>query len=212
MLNRTEVAQAAAYPWSGASFSERIWNNADSLARALRQAVTQGLIQGQDVRQMSAAIAKATGSSAADAERLRRVREEIAARGQHLLCLSGASARDTVARFVESPQGLAGTVTAIKNRYFGGNVDVTGLIVACDILEQLPQDLSGVMLFVPKLMFNADGMTLDEYHRDELLASLTGRDAEVHVVSTMPHELLDTLEHILGITPANSTIPTDPTH
>ncbi|MFR7670563.1 MAG: hypothetical protein ACLU0O_07670 [Collinsella sp.] len=39
-------------------------------------------------------------------------------------------------------------------------MDVTGLIVACDILEQLPQDLSGVMLFVPKLMFNADGMTL----------------------------------------------------
>ena len=72
MLNRTEVAQAAAYPWSGASFSERIWNNAGVLARALRQAVTQGLIQGQDVRQMSAAIAKATGSSAADAERLIR--------------------------------------------------------------------------------------------------------------------------------------------
>ena len=89
---------------------------------------------------------------------------------------------------------------------------MTGLIVACDILEQLPQDLSGVMLFVPKLMFNADGMTLDEYHRDELLASLTCRGAEVHVVSTMPHELLDTLEHILGITPANSTIPADPTH
>ncbi len=94
----------------------------------------------------------------------------------------------------------------------GGNVDVTGLIVACDILEQLPQDLSGVMLFVPKLMFNADGMTLDEYHRDDLLASLTSRGAEVHVVSTMPHELLDTLEHILGIVPADSNISTDPTH
>ena len=78
-----------------------------------------------------------------DAERLARVREAVAARNQRLLCLSGASARDTVARFVESPYGLAGTVTAIKNRYFGGNVDVTGLIVACDILEQLPQDLSG---------------------------------------------------------------------
>ena len=94
----------------------------------------------------------------------------------------------------------------------GGNVDVTGLIVACDILEQLPQDLSGVMLFVPKLMFNADGMTLDEYHRDDLLASLTSRGAEVHVVSTMPHELLDTLEHILGIVPADSTNSADPTH
>ena len=149
---------------------------------------------------------------ATDAERLARVREAIAARSQHLLCLSGASARDTVARFVESPRGLAGTVTAIKNRYFGGNVDVTGLIVACDILEQLPQDLSGVMLFVPKLMFNADGMTLDEYHRDDLLASLTSRGAEVHVVSTMPHELLDTLEHILGIVPADSTNSADPIH
>ena len=149
---------------------------------------------------------------AADAERLARVREAIAARSQHLLCLSGASARDTVARFVESPQGLSGTVTAIKNRYFGGNVDVTGLIVACDILEQLPPDLSGVMLFVPKLMFNADGMTLDEYHRDDLLASLTSRGAEVHVVSTMPHELLDTLEHFLGIVPADSNTSTDPTH
>ena len=94
----------------------------------------------------------------------------------------------------------------------GGNVDVTGLIVACDILEQLPQDLSGVMLFVPKLMFNADGMTLDEYHRDDLLASLTSRGAEVHVVSTMPHELLDTLEHILGIVPADSTNSANPTH
>ena len=149
---------------------------------------------------------------AADAERLANVRAGIAERNQRLLCLSGASARDTVARFVESPYGLAGTVTAIKNRYFGGNVDVTGLIVACDILEQLPQDLSGVMLFVPKLMFNADGMTLDEYHRDDLLASLTSRGAEVHVVSTMPHELLDTLEHILGIVPADSNTSTDPTH
>jgi len=149
---------------------------------------------------------------AADAERLARVRKAMTARDQRLICLSGASARDTVARFVESPQGLSGTVTAIKNRYFGGNVDVTGLIVASDILEQLPQDLSGVMLFVPKLMFNADGMTLDEYHRDDLLASLTSRGAEVHVVSTMPHELLDTLEHILGIVPADSTNSADPTH
>ncbi|MGI5884705.1 MAG: minor capsid protein [Candidatus Spyradocola sp.] len=72
MLNRAQVAQAVAYPWSGASFSERIWNNADNLARALKQTVTQGLIQGQDVRQMRAAIAKATGASASDAERLIR--------------------------------------------------------------------------------------------------------------------------------------------
>lgn len=137
----------------------------------------------------------------AETERLARVRAGIVERGKRLLCLSGASARDTVAGFVESPRGLGGTVLAIENRYFGGNVDVTGLIVACDILEQLPQDLAGIMLFVPKLMFNADGMTLDEYHRDDLLSSLTERGAEVHVVSTMPRELLDTLEQVLGLNP-----------
>lgn len=40
------------------------------------------------------------GVLAADAERLTRVREATAARGQRLVCLS-APARDTVARFVE---------------------------------------------------------------------------------------------------------------
>lgn len=136
-----------------------------------------------------------------EGERLARVRRAVASLGRHLEALSGESARETVARFVESPLGLAGTVTAIENRYFGGNVDVTGLIVASDILEQMPRDLSRIMLFLPKLMFNADGMTLDEYHRDDLLSRLTERGAEVHVVSTMPHELLDTLEQILELPP-----------
>lgn len=72
MLNRARAAQAVAYPWSGASFSERIWNNAENLSRALKQTITQGLIQGQDVRGMSAAIARATGAAASDAERLIR--------------------------------------------------------------------------------------------------------------------------------------------
>lgn len=135
------------------------------------------------------------------APRLKRVRAELQARHKKLVALSGASARYTVARYIESPRGLCGTVLAIKNNYFGGNVDVTGLIVAEDILEQLPIDLTGIMLFLPKLMFNADGMTLDEYHRDDLLSSLAERGAEVHVVSTMPRELLDTLEQIFALPP-----------
>ena len=40
---------------------------------------------------------------AAYTERLARVREAIAARSQHLLCLSGASARDTVAALWSRP-------------------------------------------------------------------------------------------------------------
>ena len=59
-------------------------------------------------------------------------------------CASPAPARATPWRALWSRRMVSAAPSAIKNRYFGGNVDVTGLIVACDILEQLPQDLSGL--------------------------------------------------------------------
>lgn len=71
-LNPASVAQALAYPWSGASFSDRIWSNAEQLAQTLRRTVTQGLIQGQDVRQMAAGVQKATGAAMHRAETLIR--------------------------------------------------------------------------------------------------------------------------------------------
>lgn len=71
-LNPASVAQALAYPWSGASFSDRIWSNAEQLAQTLRRTVTQGLIQGQDVRQMAAGVQKAAGAAMHRAETLIR--------------------------------------------------------------------------------------------------------------------------------------------
>lgn len=71
-LNPASVAQALAYPWSGASFSDRIWSNAEQLAQTLRRTVTQGLIQGQDVRQMAAGVQKVTGAAMHRAETLIR--------------------------------------------------------------------------------------------------------------------------------------------
>ena len=135
---------------------------------------------------------------AEEGERLAAVRSALAARGLRLMVVTGESARDTVARFVESP-ALGGRAVAIENRFFGGNVDVTGLICACDLLEQLPAELSGVALFVPSIMFNADGDTLDGYHRERLLAELNQRGAIVHAAPTTPDELLECLERALGL-------------
>ena len=125
--------------------------------------------------------------------RLVAVRDILRERGFELLVLSGEAARPTVARFIED-ESLAGKVTDIKNRYFGGNVNVTGLLTAEDILEQLPQDLGGVMLILPEVMFNASGLTLDGYHREQLLQSLEKRGGAVRVAPTTPAELLDFLE------------------
>lgn len=125
--------------------------------------------------------------------RMVAVRDILRERGFELLVLSGEAARPTVARFIED-ESLAGKVAAIKNRYFGGNVNVTGLLTAEDILEQLPQDLDGVMLILPEVMFNAGGLTLDGYHREQLLQSLEKRGGAVRVAPTTPAELLDFLE------------------
>lgn len=99
-LNQRYVAQAIAYPWSGASYSQRIWNNADQLAKALQQTVTQGLVQGQDVRQMAASIAKATGTAVSNAQRL--VRTEVAR------CVEQATKDGYVASGIKQYQILVG--------------------------------------------------------------------------------------------------------
>ncbi|MBH0159877.1 minor capsid protein [Fictibacillus sp. 26RED30] len=52
-LNESAVRLALDYPWSGDHFSARIWSNREKLVNDLRQVITQGLIQGTDVRKMS---------------------------------------------------------------------------------------------------------------------------------------------------------------
>ncbi len=76
MLSAADIAKAISYPWSGADYSKRIWKNADALTSVLSETITQGLIQGKDVRQMVAAVRDATGTGLYNAQRL--VRTETA--------------------------------------------------------------------------------------------------------------------------------------
>jgi SPP1 gp7 family putative phage head morphogenesis protein len=76
MLAPEQVAKAISYPWSGADYSTRIWKNADAFTATLQETITQGLIQGKDVRQMTAVVQDATGAGLYNAQRL--VRTETA--------------------------------------------------------------------------------------------------------------------------------------
>ena len=62
---------------------------------------------------------------------------------------------------------------AIRNDYYGGDVNVTGLIVSCDLLAQLPE-----------VMFNFDHVTLDGDTQEHILEEIRRRGGEVLV--TMP--------------------------
>ena len=132
-----------------------------------------------------------------ESARLRSVRDALKQTGRTLVVVSGTSAADTVRGFVES-EALGGSVAAIQNRYFGGNVDVTGLICAEDLLDQLPHSLENVVLILPNVMFNAEDMTLDGYYLNDVVSELNSRGAETLSVSTMPFELTEALENALG--------------
>lgn len=71
-LSTKMVEDALTYPWSGADFSSRIWENKRALLFQARQSITQGLIQGKSVAAVSKDLADALGKSYTVAERLIR--------------------------------------------------------------------------------------------------------------------------------------------
>lgn len=81
----------------------------------------------------------------------------------------------------------------VENRFFGGNVDVTGLLTGQDILaalESLPKDAS-VSVCLPSVIFNDDGLTLDD-HTAASLEIAAGRP--LPVVSLSPLDYFPEME------------------
>ncbi len=71
-LNPAYVRQTLDYPWSGAMFSDRIWNDKGTLGRNLRIGLTQSMILGEGVPQITERINKNINTSRYNAERLAR--------------------------------------------------------------------------------------------------------------------------------------------
>ena len=125
-------------------------------------------------------------------ERLAQVLEEEDARVYYVF---GQAQRETMAALIErSP--LAGRLVPmlVENEYFGGNVDVTGLLCGCDVARAIRGVSAYDFVVLPKIMFNSDGLTLDDMTVDDI------RDAAgmpVDVVSCSATEFLDQIEEIV---------------
>ncbi|MCR8908744.1 MULTISPECIES: DUF512 domain-containing protein [Atopobiaceae] len=109
-----------------------------------------------------------------------------------LVC--GEAARETIDGLcaLASPEGRLRT-RAIRNDYFGGDVNVTGLIVSEDLLAQLPADLAGTLVVLPEVMFNFDRLTLDGDSQGRILEELRRRGALTAVSVPNPGDYLDAL-------------------
>lgn len=71
-INSRAVKEALSYPWSGRSFSERIWGNKVSTMNVLKEAISKGIIQGQSIQKMAKNIMDKEKVSRYNAERLVR--------------------------------------------------------------------------------------------------------------------------------------------
>lgn len=71
-INTGMIENVVSYPWSGAMFSDRLWQNKQALLFNLREITTQGLIQGKGIVAMSKGISEKMGQSYKNAERLIR--------------------------------------------------------------------------------------------------------------------------------------------
>ena len=131
---------------------------------------------------------------AADLARMQGRLEEL---GLRVLLVCGEAPLKVFERLCDR-WGQGFSAHAIKNLYYGGDVNVTGLIVAEDLLAQLPHDLSHTLVVLPEVMFNFDHVTLDGVSLTEIEDELVGRGASVLVSVTSPESLVDTVAQYLG--------------
>ncbi len=115
-------------------------------------------------------------------------------RNLDVLLVCGEAAEKTIRVFAESacPAGRI-RVQAIRNDYFGGDVNVTGLIVSQDLLAQLDQDLSNTTVILPEVMFNFDKLTLDGDTQAHIVEEIARRGARTLISEPSPGKLLDCL-------------------
>lgn len=131
-------------------------------------------------------VARVRDEHAADIARLVSALDE---RNLQLAAVCGEAAATTFGAFCALFGPLA-RPHAIKNEYFGGNVNVTGLICACDLLAQLPRDLAGALVLLPEVMFNHDGLTLDGDTRVHVEAEIAARGGIVACSVPAPPQML----------------------
>jgi NifB/MoaA-like Fe-S oxidoreductase len=92
-----------------------------------------------------------------------------------ILLVTGEAFAPTLTRLITntlSPNTLE--VVAVPNHFFGGNVNVAGLLTAHDILTQLKQRTlpEAAVVALPHSLFNADGLTLDDKQAIDMAQAL----------------------------------------
>lgn len=124
---------------------------------------------------------------------------ELSRRDSRVLLVCGEAPKEAISFFCElwSPTGRV-KAYSIHNDYFGGDVNVTGLIVSKDLLAQLSCDLSRHIVVLPEVMFNFDHVTLDGDTQDHVVGEILRRGGRAVIAHGDPTSIVSAVTQSLG--------------
>ena len=134
---------------------------------------------------------------------LRLLADILATQEREVLFVCGEAAQGVIQEFCDGWTASCNLASpparpvAIHNYYYGGDVNVTGLIVSCDLLAQMPEQLDRAVVVLPEVMFNFDHVTLDGDTQEHVISELERRGAAVLVAQTTPEALVGALMEAL---------------
>lgn len=102
--------------------------------------------------------------------------------------------RDMCRRLETLCDGLEVSVYAVKNNFFGGGVNVSGLVCGCDIIDQLKDKIDCGTLLLPSVMLR-DG---EEVFLDDTTVAELERELGVKVIA-IENDGYDFVEKIIGM-------------
>lgn len=128
-------------------------------------------------------------------EAQKRLASALERENTHVYYVLGEAQRGVMDALVASSP-LAGYFEPlfVKNEHFGGNVDVTGLLCGYDVAQAIRGVSPYDYVVLPRIMFNTDGLTLDDMTVDDI------RDTAgipVTVVSCSAPEYLAEIEDLM---------------
>ena len=124
---------------------------------------------------------------------------ELNRQDARVLLVCGEAPKEAISFFCElwAPTGRV-KAYPIHNDYFGGDVNVTGLIVSKDLLAQLPCDLSRHIVVLPEVMFNFDHVTLDGDTQDHVVGEILRRGGRAVIAHGDPTSIVSAVTQSLG--------------
>lgn len=113
---------------------------------------------------------------------------------EHVTIVTGIMAATTLAGALDACEAMGRVrLLVVPNRFFGGNVSVTGLLTGRDIADAIAADGHGGVYVVPDVVLNADGLTLDDFEVSDIARVA---DEEILMTTADARGLLDALQTV----------------